>query len=70
MTASGTPTKTASLTVQNFKGEVYVENTYDSEGRVIHQYAADIGTFDFTYDPENRRNTSTGERWLLFIHRV
>jgi YD repeat-containing protein len=45
-------------TVQNFKGEVYVENTYDSEGRVIHQYAADIGTFDFTYDPENRRNTS------------
>jgi len=47
-------------TVQNFKGEVYVENTYDSEGRVIHQYAADIGTFDFTYDPENRRNTSTG----------
>lgn len=36
-------------TVANFKGDIYVENTYDDAGRVIHQYAADFGTFDFTY---------------------
>ncbi len=35
-------------TVANFKGDVYVENTYDDAGRVIHQYAADFGTLPMT----------------------
>ena len=47
-------------TIQNFNGEIYVENEYDSAGRVIHQYAADFGTFDFTYDFDNRHNVCTG----------
>lgn len=47
-------------TVKNFKGQVYVQNTYNADGQVIHQYAADMGTFDFTYDKANRHNTCTG----------
>lgn len=47
-------------TVKNFKGQLYVENTYDTNGRVVHQYAADMGTFDFTYDVEGHHNTCTG----------
>ncbi len=55
--------------VENFKGEVYVENEYDAQGRVIHQYAADIGTFDFTYDPVARHNVCTGtDGYLLDIY--
>lgn len=48
-------------TVKNFKDQVYVENTYDSWGRVVHQYAKDMGTFDFTYNQETRTNTCIGE---------
>ena len=47
-------------TIQNFNGEIYVENEYDSAGRVIHQYAADFGTFEFTYDFDSRHNVCTG----------
>ncbi len=46
-------------TVKNFKGQLYVDNTYDEAGRVIHQYAPDIGTFDFTYDVDSRHTLST-----------
>lgn len=35
-------------TVSNFNGQVYVQNTYNADGQVIHQYAAEIGDFDFT----------------------
>ena len=31
-----------------------------SAGRVIHQYAADFGTFEFTYDFDSRHNVCTG----------
>ena len=47
--------------VQNLKGEIYVENEYDAQGRVVHQYAVNFGTFDFTYDFDGRHNTCTGE---------
>ena len=47
-------------TVKNFKGQLYVENDYDNIGRVIHQYAANVGTFDISYDDENRVNTCVG----------
>lgn len=47
-------------TIQNFNGEIYVENEYDSAGRIIHQYAADFGTFEFTYDFDSRHNVCTG----------
>lgn len=63
-------------TVKNFKGQVYVENTYDADGRVTHQFAADMGTFDFTYDMEGRHNTCTGtdgyllEIWYDELHRI
>ena len=43
--------------VQNLKGEIYVENEYDAQGRVVHQYAVNFGTFDFTYDFDGRHNT-------------
>lgn len=46
--------------VENFEGQVYVENTYDESGHVIHQYAANIGTFDFSYDFDARHNICTG----------
>lgn len=46
--------------VENFEGQVYVENTYDESGHVIHQYAANIGTFDFSYDFDSRHNICTG----------
>lgn len=46
--------------VKNYLGEVYVENTYDDSGRVIHQYADNIGTFDFSYDTVGRHNICTG----------
>ena len=56
-------------TVANFKGDVYVENTYDGAGRVTHQYAADFGTFDFTYDFDGRHNVCTGtDGYLLEIY--
>ena len=48
-------------TIKNFIGEIYVENEYDGLGRVVHQYAADFGTFDFTYDFDARHNVCTGE---------
>ncbi len=55
-------------TVENFKGQVYVQNTYNEDGQVTHQYAADIGTFDFTYDRTNRHNTCVGtDGYLLEI---
>ena len=55
-------------TVANFEGDVYVENTYDDMGRVIHQYAANIGTFDFSYDFDARHNICTGtDGYLLEI---
>ena len=55
-------------TISNFNGEIYVENQYDSAGRVIHQYAANIGTFDFAYDLVNRHHTCTGtDGYLLEI---
>lgn len=55
-------------TVKNFKGQIYVENTYNAGGQVTHQYAANMGTFDFTYDQENRHNTCTGtDGYLLEI---
>lgn len=55
-------------TVSIFKGQLYVQNTYDGEGRVTHQFAKDIGTFDFTYDHDNRHNTCTGtDGYLLEI---
>ena len=47
--------------VQNLKGEIYVENEYDAQGRVVHQHAVNFGTFDFTYDFDGRHNTCTGE---------
>ena len=47
--------------VQNLKGEIYVENEYDAQGRVVHQYAVNFVTFDFTYDFDGRHNTCTGE---------
>lgn len=47
--------------VQNLKGDIYVENEYDAQGRVVHQYAVNFGTFDFTYDFDGRHNTCTGE---------
>lgn len=47
-------------TVKNFKGQVYVQNTYNADGQVTHQYATGIGTFDFTYDRASRHNTCTG----------
>ena len=43
--------------VSNLKGEVYVQNVYDSQGRVVHQEVANMGVFDFTYDTDNRVNT-------------
>ena len=46
--------------VENFEGQVYVENTYDESGHVIHQYAANIGIFDFSYDFDARHNICTG----------
>lgn len=47
-------------TIQNFNGDIYVDNTYDDLGRVTHQYAANIGTFDFSYDFDARNNVCTG----------
>ena len=47
--------------IENFNGEVYLDNTYDEEGRVLRQYVKDQGTFIFTYDAESRTNTCTGE---------
>ena len=55
--------------VSNLKGEVYVQNVYDSQGRVVHQEVANMGVFDFTYDTDNRVNTCTGtDGYLLEIH--
>ena len=47
--------------IENFNGEIYLENTYDASGRVVSQYVKDQGTFTFTYDRAARRNTCTGE---------
>ena len=46
--------------VENFEGQVYVENIYDDEGHVTHQFADKIGTFDFSYDFDGRHNICTG----------
>ena len=47
-------------TVENFEGKVYVDNTYDALGRVVHQYAEGFGTFDYSYDYDTRHNVCTG----------
>lgn len=52
-------------TVENFNGQVYVQNEYDEMGRVIKQYIKDDNTYSFTYDRENRTNTSLGESGKL-----
>ena len=51
----------------DYSGE-HISQITDSEGRVIHQYAVNMGTFDFTYDLGARENTSTGtDGYLLSI---
>ena len=52
-------------TAANFKGETYVENEYDHLGRVTHQYAAEIGTFDYSCDFNARHNICTGPASFL-----
>lgn len=52
-------------TVENFEGQIYVRNEYDNDGRVVHQFADKIGTFDFTYDFNARHNICTGSDGYL-----
>lgn len=52
-------------TVEDFKGEVYVQNEYDEIGRVVKQYVKDDDSYTFTYDEEARVNTCMGESGKL-----
>ena len=47
--------------VTDANGSDYVQNTYDSLGRVTEQVLADQGTLRYTYDPAERVNTCQGE---------
>ena len=45
--------------ISDFNGNTYLENTYDSLGRVIEQYLAGQGTSYFAYDFANKVSTIT-----------
>ena len=53
------------LTVEDFNGNVYLTNEYDSKHRVTNQYIPDRGQMTFTYDDANRTNRYEDENGLF-----
>lgn len=51
--------------IEDFNGELYLENEYDSHRRIVSQYVVDQGNFTFTYDADEHRNTCEGENGYL-----
>lgn len=53
------------LTVEDFNGNVYLTNEYDSKHRVTSQYIPDRGQMTFTYDDATRTNRYEDENGLF-----
>ena len=51
--------------ITDFNRNLYLENTYDEQGRVVAQTVADQGDFVIEYDDANHTNTCTGENGYL-----
>jgi len=56
------------LTIEDFEGNVYLENIYDEMDRIRVQTVAGHGTSYMDYDPENRKSTFTDARGLTTVY--